>query len=207
MKRTPIVIGLTGGVGSGKSAVTDILEREHGAVIIIADQVSHDLMQPGTDTYKQVAGILPEEAFNEEGLIDNKGMAKAIFADEALLKQVNGIIHPAVIDEITKRVENLKTSEDAPPYIVIETALIVPGALDEWCDTIWYVHVPEEIRIERLMNSRNYTREKCLSIMESQPSEDDYRFYSDTELENDCTLEELAEHIAWLLFYPEMTGL
>ncbi|MBO4390660.1 MAG: dephospho-CoA kinase [Lachnospiraceae bacterium] len=207
MKRTPIVIGLTGGVGSGKSAVTGILEKEHGAKIIIADQVSHDLMQPGTDTYEKVAAILPKEAFGEDGLIDNKGMAGAIFRDEELLKKVNGIIHPDVIRAITEEVEALKTSEDPPPYIVIETALIVPGALDEWCDTIWYVYVPQEIRIDRLMSSRNYTREKCLSIMASQPSEDDYRFYSDTELENDCTLEELAEHIAWLLFYPEMTGI
>ena len=206
MKRPPIVIGLTGGVGSGKSAVTEILKREHGAVIIIADLVSHELMQPGCETYQKVAALLPKEAFDEKGLIDSKGMAKAIFSDEELLKQVNGIIHPAVIDEITNRIARLKASGDPPPYIVVETALIVPGALDEWCDTIWYVHVPEEVRIERLMESRHYTREKCLDIMDSQPTEDEYRFYSDTELENTCSLEELAEHIAWLLFYPGMLG-
>lgn len=204
MKRPPIVIGLTGGVGSGKSAVTEILKREHGAVVLIADEISHDLMQPGTETYRRVAEILPKEAFHEEGLIDHKGMARAIFADEELLKQVNSIIHPAVIEEITNRIEKLKASDNPPPYIVVETALIVPGALDEWCDTIWYVHVPEEVRIERLIESRHYTREKCLDIMASQPTEDEYRFYSDTELENTCSLEELAEHIAWLLFYPGM---
>ena len=87
MKRPPIVIGLTGGVGSGKSAVTEILKREHGAVIIIADLVSHELMQPGCETYQKVADLLPKEAFDEKGLIGDGRHERFIVTDDRFMKK------------------------------------------------------------------------------------------------------------------------
>lgn len=192
------VIGITGGVGAGKSSVLAILENTYKAHIIVSDNVAHRLMEPGGRSYLALLSLLGEEILSEpEGAIDHRKMAAKIFDRPDLLAQVNAITHPLVIETITEEIAACRA--EGISLIVVETALPVPGSLDTWCDAIWYVYVPDEIRIDRLMASRGYTREKCLDIMARQFSDADYRQISAAVIDNSGSTEATADQIAGLI--------
>lgn len=170
MKRDKkMIIGITGGVGAGKSSVLDILKHKFGARVILADLVAHDLMEPGMEGLKRVTEALGTSFIREDGSVDRKALAEIIFNDAQALTVMNSIIHPMVWDAIKD--EALQCEEQ---LVIVEAAVFdtAPAGL---FDEMWYVYTSVENRIERLMASRGYTREKCLSIIEKQDSEAEYR--------------------------------
>lgn len=187
------IIGITGGVGAGKSSVLDILKNKFGARVILADLVAHDLMEPGMEGLARVVDALGDSFINEDGTVDRKALAEIIFNDEAALKTMNGIIHPMVWQWIEN--EALTCSE---PLVIAEAAIFdtAPKGL---FDEIWYVYTTEENRIERLMASRGYTREKCISIIEKQDSEDVYRKRADRAIDNNGSAEDTEKQIKEIL--------
>ena len=191
------VLGITGGVGSGKSTVLDILEQNYGATIIQADLVAKELMEPGQASYLAIVREFGEEILMPDRTIDRGKLAAIVFADEEKRLLLNSLTHPLVEDETKKRIA---ASEG---LIVLEAALPKEAGFKRLCDSVWYIYVPEEIRIERLMASRNYTREKCLQIMASQLSEEEFREYADVVIENGGSQSETAEQIAELLQHSD----
>lgn len=195
-----MIIGVTGGVGSGKSTVLEILKEKYGAHIIMADDVAKELMEPGGASYEAVVKAFGEEilADSPERRIDRKKLAAIVFGDEDKRELLNSLTHPQVKEEILKQFQKIYQKEpDA--LIVLEAALLIEGGYREILDCLWAVLADREVRIQRLMESRSYTREKALSIMESQLSDAEFRAHADYVIDNSGSLENTAEQIAKIL--------
>ncbi len=193
MEKQKRIIGITGGVGAGKSSVLEILKTKYGAKILLADLVAHELMEPGSEGLKRVVDALGNGFLKGDGSVDRKALADLLFRDPQALKQVNSIIHPMVW-------EYMKSSarESEQSLIVIEAAVFdtAPAGL---FDEIWYVYTSEENRIRRLMESRGYTREKCESIIKRQDPEAAYRKMADRVIDNNKTAKETEQQIKEIL--------
>ena len=191
-KKRPFVVGVTGGVGSGKSCILQILKDSWNARIFLADDIAHELMEPGQAGWRQVKDALGEEILAADGTIDRKAMAARIFSDPAARETVNSIIHPMVWEEVRRRL--FEAGEDGVRLAVVEAAL--PGEkVHDIYDEMWYVYTSSENRIRRLMEGRGYTREKCESIMDSQLSDEEFRRLCTFEIDNNGSLESAKEQI------------
>ena len=193
MEKQKRIIGITGGVGAGKSSVLEILKTKYGAKILLADLVAHELMEPGSEGLKRVVDALGNGFLKGDGSVDRKALADLLFRDPQTLKQVNSIIHPMVW-------EYMKSSarESEQSLIVIEAA-VFDMAPEGLFDEIWYVYTSEENRIRRLMESRGYTREKCESIIKRQDPEAAYRKMADRVIDNNKTAKETEQQIKEIL--------
>ena len=160
------IIGITGGVGAGKSTVLDYLREQFQAYVIQADQVGHQVMEPGEICYSQVIALFGEHILKKDKTIDRKAVSDVVFGNEEKLKKLNGIIHPAVRQSILEEIQLQKEKKTA--IVVVEAALLLEEHYEKFCDKVWYVHTDREIRISRLMENRGYSREKSESIISSQ---------------------------------------
>lgn len=183
-------IGITGGVGAGKSAVLAYLKEREGVRVMLADEIAHDLMNPGTSCYeeikKQFAG---EDVFCEDGRLDRGKLAAVIFSDGEKRVRLNGIVHPAVREYVVDAVRK-ERQKGSLKVLFLEAALLIEEHYDEICDEIWYIYTREEIRERRLMASRGYSREKIHQIFASQLGEEDYRRHCRVVIDNNGTAEE-----------------
>ena len=193
------VIGITGGVGAGKSAILEYLEKNYKAKNLIADEIAHDLMEPGTECYEKLLRILPAEVYQEDHEhIDRKALAKELFASGELREKVNGIVHPAVKDFIRGEIAEQRKMESLD-YLIIEAALLIEDHYDEICDELWYIYTTEENRKARLMETRGYSEEKVEQIFKSQLSEEVYRQKCQVVIDNNGTKEESFYQIAQVM--------
>ena len=177
-------IGITGGIGAGKSEILKFIKENYNCRIYLADDVAKEVRKPGTKCYDELAGLLGKEAVD-----DHKKMAAALFENEELLLKVNSIIHPAVKDYLLAEFENAKEAGDTELFFV-EAALLIECGYNKYVDEMWYVYASEETRIERRMSSRGYSREKALSIIKSQLSDEEFRKGSDFVIDNSGSLED-----------------
>ncbi len=196
------IIGITGGVGSGKSRVLTYIEEKYGAVICQADHVAWELQEPGEKCYQAIVKYYGTCILNADKTINRKKLGDFVFGNEAQLTALNAIMHPLVNGEIHKRIDEAK--ECGEKLFVVEAALLIEEKYDEICDELWYIYTSESNRRQRLKESRGYTDEKIDSIMESQLSEAVYRKVCQRTIENDgdfeltcaqidCVMEELGE--------------
>lgn len=187
------VIGLTGGIGSGKSKVASLLQKELKAFIIYTDEIARDQMKRGGCSYHAVVKQFGTEILDEFEEIDRAELAKVIFQKEELVKLLNSLTHPNVHLEVMRLIEEAKAQKEKYSAIFVETALLFEAGYQEFCDEIWYVHAPKEDRIKRLKESRGYSLEKIDSIMKKQNTEEYFLSHSHVIIENgdSITTEEL----------------
>lgn len=180
-----MIIGVTGGVGCGKSAVMNLLNNEFGVEIILADEVGHEVMAPGGEAYEEITGYFGEDILEKNtGVINRKVLAGKVFNDKESLDKLNSIIHPAVKRRILEQIKKIRDNSDKEPFIAIEAALLLEDNYDEVCDTIWYIYADKKERIRRLKESRSYSDEKIASIMKNQLTEKEFRLRSDEVIDN-----------------------
>ena len=187
-----MIIGLIGGIGSGKSTVLEYLKRQYHADIIEADKVAKDIMKPGYEVFEQIKLTFPEVI--KDQAIDDEKLAEVVFQDKNKLNQLNSITHPGPIDEIIKRIEQSKAE-----IIVVESAILIGSGIENRCDEIWFVFCEHDKRINRLMKDRGYSKEKAESIMKSQPADEEYNLYADEFIDNSYTIEDTEEKIDLIL--------
>ena len=187
------IIGITGGVGAGKSTVLDYLREQFHAYVIQADQVGHQVMEPGEICYSQVIALFGEHILKKDKTIDRKAVSDVVFGSEIMRQSLDAIIHPVVRQYILNQIEQQR--EAGCSLVVVEAALLLEEKYDAFCDQVWYVHTDQEIRIERLMKSRGYTREKALSIIKRQASEAFFRQNTDCVITNNGLPEETWRQI------------
>ncbi len=190
-----MVIGITGGVGCGKSTVMQLLEKKYHARLLVADEIGHRVMEPGTQAYEQVKEIFGGELVREDGQLDRKLLAEKIYADDEKRKKLNAIIHPCVKNRIHQLLKEWK----GEPLICLETALLFETGCDELCDTVWGILTDREIRIQRLMEARGYTRKKAEAIMNVQLSDAEWGRRCDVCIENNGDLQKLEDKLQELL--------
>ena len=167
------IIGVTGGVGAGKSTVLNYLEKRYGAKLILADLVGHEVMEPGHEAYEQVVKAFGQEIVSEDKTIDRKALGAIVFADEKKRMILNRIIHPAVRQEILRRLKEAELSHLSS--VVVEAALFLEENYDAFCDETWYIYTDEKIRRQRLKESRGYSDERIDQIFRSQKTHEEFQ--------------------------------
>lgn len=183
------LIGITGGIGAGKSALLDYIGDHYNCRIILADEAAHLVQQPGkTSCYDSLVMLLGRQVLAENGQIDKQKMAERIFSDATLLKQVNQIIHPAVKAYILGQVAKSR-QEGKLDFFFIEAALLIEDGYADIVDELWYIHAEAGIRRERLKAARQYSDDKIDRIMASQLPEEEFRKQSQVVIDNSTTQE------------------
>ena len=188
-----ITIGITGGVGAGKSTVLDFLEQEYQAYVMKADEIGHLVMEPGQSCYEPVIALFGKQVIKNDKTIDRRLVSDVVFSHPDMLEKLNHIIHPAVKEYIRRQLALKK--EEGQRICVVEAALLLEDHYEKFCDTVWYIHTDSEIRIRRLMESRGYTREKSMSIIASQAPEEFFRAHTDYVVTNNADLEDTWQQI------------
>ena len=160
------VIGITGGVGSGKSQVLDYMKEQFGATICQADHVAWELQEPGKSCYLEIVECFGIEILKQDGTINRSALGAIVFEDEAKLQRLNDIMHPSVKKEIKRRLDAERSS--GTELFLVEAALLIEEHYDEICDELWYIKTDTSVRRERLKASRDYNDEKIDAIMSAQ---------------------------------------
>ncbi len=160
-----IVIGLTGGIASGKSTVSNTL-AELGAQVINADNLGHDLLHPGTETWQEVVSIFGRDILLSDDTVDRHKLGEIVFHDPLALRQLNGIMHPRLYREVAAIINNLR--EHGAQVVVLEAALLVEAGWTSLVNEIWLTTVPEAIALQRLMTRDRMSEEKARARIHSQ---------------------------------------
>ena len=167
---------------------------------MLADEIAHDLMEPGTDCYKQIVeqfkglDIFQDITAAKDRAFDRKKLARVIFSDSHRREQMNAIVHPAVKDFVRKQYAFEKEKQELE-LLVLEAALLIEEEYDEICDELWYIYTNEENRRKRLKESRGYSDEKIDSIFRSQLSEEEFRASTKVTIDNNGDLVDTMKQI------------
>ncbi len=177
-------IGITGGVGAGKSKILDYLAGKPNVRVMLADEIAHDLMEPGTDCYESLRERFErEDIYCEDGHFDRIKLAAVIFSDEVKREQLNAIVHPAVKEYVKQQLLEERTQGQLQ-LLVLEAALLIEEHYDEICDELWYINTSRENRRVRLKESRGYSDAKVDQIFASQLSEEEYERHCKVVIDN-----------------------
>ncbi len=188
-------IGITGGVGAGKSEILSYLGKKTGVRVMLADEIAHELMEAGTDCYKCLRQTFnDEDIWNSDGSFNREKLAKVIFSDKLKRDIMNSIVHPAVKEYVIRQQEYEK-ERGKLSLLVLEAALLIEEHYDKICDELWYIYTSEENRRDRLKASRGYSDEKIDNIFKSQLSEEEYRKYCAVVIDNNGSVEAAFEQI------------
>lgn len=188
------LIGITGGVGAGKSEILDWISGHYNCIVLKADEIANQIKKPGEKCYESLCTLLGQEILQEDKTIDKQRMAEKIFADPALLKQVNDILHPAVKEYILQEIDR-RRREGLIDYFFLEAALLIEDGYTEILDELWYVRADEQVRRARLKASRDYSDEKINRILKAQLAEEDFLKHCSVVIDNSGTKEEAYKQI------------
>ncbi len=188
------IIGITGGVGAGKSEILSYIKEHYCCEIILADKVAHQLEEPGQPCYEKLIALLGTSILQEDGTIHKAKMAEKIFAEERILTEVNQIVHPAVKTFIMQEIER-QQREGKLDFLFIEAALLIEDGYESVVDELWYIYTKTELRRERLKSSRAYSDEKINQILQGQLSEEEFRKHCKVVIDNSGNREETFEQI------------
>jgi dephospho-CoA kinase len=189
-------IGLTGGIGSGKSTVTKIL-AELGAPIIDADKVGHAIYEPSGPAYAEMAAAFGDGILAPDRTIDRKRLGPIVFGDPNALRQLNAIVHPKMFARMKEMVESIRAASERKP-IVIEAAILIEANWQPLFDEIWLVEAGTEQVVQRVELERGLKREQTEARIRAQLSSDERRKHATTVIVNDGTIEELRAKVVKL---------
>lgn len=195
-------IGITGGVGAGKSAILDYLKNKPDTKVMLADEIAHELMVPGTQCYDKLkAEFGTEDIYQKDGFFDRIKLAQVIFSDDEKRKKLNGIVHPAVRKYVIGQAA-YERKEGKIKLLVLEAALLIEEHYDEICDELWYIYTSEENRRIRLKKQRNYSDEKINEIFNSQLTDEKFRKACRVVIDNNGTIEAAEAQIEAAFMLP-----
>lgn len=187
------IIGLTGGIATGKSQVSSILS-ELGAMVIDADIVAREVVQKGLPAWQQLKDTFGEEYFLSNGELNRRKLGQLVFSHPDELAKLNSITHPAIKAKIEERINDLKV-QGYNGIVVVDAALLLEAGWETMVDQVWVVDAPIEKRIERLMNRDNLTRDQALSRINSQMSQQERIAKADKIIYNNSNIDSLKEQV------------
>jgi dephospho-CoA kinase len=190
-----LVVGLTGGIGSGKSTVSALLATK-GAVVVDADAVVHDLQRPGTAVFEAMVDRFGNGIVAADGSLDRSAVAAIAFNDPAALADLNGIVHPAVGAEIVRRMDELSTTD---AVVVLDVPLMVESARGYPVAGLIVVDVDPEVAVRRLVEQRGMREVDARARIARQASREERRARADVVIDNSGSLDDLAAQVdrAW----------
>jgi dephospho-CoA kinase len=190
------VIGLTGGIGSGKSTVADILEAL-GAKVIRADSVGHEVYRPHTQGWQRVTEAFGRDILAPDGTIDRQKLGAVVFSDAHARARLNAIVHPLIGAEIRRRVEAHRVA-GSPEPIVVEAAVLIEAGWVTLVDEVWLVVAERDIVIGRLGKQRRMTPQEATVRMVAQLSDTERQRYAHVVIHNTGSIEELRDQVRTL---------
>ena len=187
-------IGITGGVGAGKSEILKYIRKHYKCEIHLADEAAHEVKRAGTECFQKLVALLGQEIVADDGEINKAVMADKIFADDNLLSKVNEIVHPAVKEYLLARYEEAYHNPEIELFFV-EAALLIEAGYKKLVDEMWYIYAETEVRTQRLKDTRGYSEAKIRNIMENQLTEEEFRKECDFVIDNSGSLAESYRQI------------
>jgi len=182
------IIGLTGGIASGKSTVARTL-RELGATVIDADEIAHSVIEPGKPAWEDIVKKFGSHILKPDQTIDREKLGAIVFNDPELLQELNQITHPRVAEQLKHIITTMRI-EQSHAILFLEVPLLYETHLERICDEVWVVWVDEETQIQRLMKRDNLSREDAIKRIDAQMSLDEKARRADVVIENRSSLEE-----------------
>ncbi|MFH1647207.1 MAG: dephospho-CoA kinase [Chloroflexota bacterium] len=189
------VIGLTGGIGSGKSTVAQLL-GELGAAVIDLDKVGHEAIKPGTEAWQGVVEAFGKDILNVGGEIDRSRLAEVVFKDKAALRRLNHIVHPVIDNLVRARLEEYRRQNY--PVVVLEAAAMLEAGRAADVDEVWVTVAPEKAVLERLAERSDYSEEESKARIRSQLASDERVKQADVVIDTDGDLKELKARVVVL---------
>lgn len=190
-----MVIGITGGVGCGKSTIIAIMKERYDFTVMEADKIGHLLMKKGEKVYDTIVRCFGKDILDEDGNIDRSCLGAIVFNDSYKLDKLNSIIHPGVRNYIEDCIKNAKPGEN----FLIEAALLLEAGYRDVCDQIWYIYASEDVRRRRLKESRGYSDEKITQIMKNQLDSKEFMRLTDYTIDNNDDVDKTLEQIEKIL--------
>jgi dephospho-CoA kinase len=190
-------IGLTGGIGSGKSTVAQML-KDLGALVIHADAVGHEIYRPGSDGWRRVTDAFGGNIVAADGTIDRQKLGTLVFKDPAALTRLNAIVHPLMFAEIQRRIESHRAS-GSPQPLVLEAAVLIEANWVSLVDEVWLVVADKDAVIERVKRQRGLSGKDVTARIDAQLGDAERRRFANVVIENAGSLDELRERVntAW----------
>ena len=187
-----IVIGLTGGIGSGKSEVSRML-KEFGAEIIDADRVGHEAYLPNTETYDKVVAEFGDDILQTDGAIDRKKLGARIFVEPEARERLNAIVHPRMYAMVEERIQRLR--EQSATAVVLDAAILIEAGWDSLVDEVWVVAAPEEMVVQRIGQRNGLPAEQVRQRIRAQITSEERARHAAVVIDNNEGLDELSAQV------------
>ncbi len=186
------VIGLTGGIGSGKSTVSKCL-AELGAVILDADKVGHEAFKPGTEAWREVVATFGRQVLTPSGEINRKKLGEIVFSQPESLSRLNQIMHPRMYDMMKAQIEEYR--RQGVDAVVLEAAILLETNWASLVDEVWVTVTPEAMVLDRVKKQRGLAEEETLARIRSQLSSEERVKHADVVINNDGDLDEVKAKV------------
>lgn len=187
-----VLVGLTGGIGAGKSTVAALL-ASRGAVVLDADRIVRELQEPGTDVYRQIVARFGETVVLPDGSIDRAKLGEVVFGDDDARAALNAIVHPVVMESIAEQIQSYSSEPDT--VVVLDVPLLVEVGGGEGLDLVVVVDAPEDVRVQRLVAERGMDPEQIRVRMAAQATPEQRRALADVVITNDGDMTALARQV------------
>lgn len=191
------VIGITGGVGSGKSQVLAYLETAYQAKVCQLDEVAKELQKSGQPCFEKIVETFGKQVIGQDGELDRPVLSAIVFQNAEKLEQLNRIVHPQVKQEVKRRIA--EEEKKNTPLFVIEAALLPEAGYEDVCPEMWYIYTKESVRRERLKASRGYSDERITHMIAMQSSEETFRNVCTYVIDNSGAFEDTEKQIGDIL--------
>ncbi len=191
------VIGLTGGIGTGKSTVTQMLE-ELGMAVIDADKIGHEIYQPDLPAWREIVNTFGAEVLNADRAINRQALGKLVFADPEALRTLNRIVHPKMFARMVELIAAMR-AHGSMKAIVLEAAVLIEANWTDLVDQVWVVVASEAVVVDRLAKQRHLSPEQVRTRIAVQLTDDERLKHADIVIRNDGSLEEVRHAVqqAW----------
>ncbi|MGM0429964.1 MAG: dephospho-CoA kinase [Pseudomonadota bacterium] len=186
------VVGVTGGIGSGKSAATAEFEKL-GITVVDADIVARQVVMPGTPCLQEIAKHFGDKLLTADGELNRKALRQRVFSNPQEKEWLNRLLHPAIRQEIINQLEQADS-----PYVILSAPLLLENGLEKYCQRVLVVDVPESLQLERTIQRDNSPKEEVEAIMKAQLSRDERLKKANDVLNNDGNLEQLKQQVLQL---------
>jgi len=187
------IVGLTGGIGSGKSTVSRIL-RELGAYVIEADELAREVVFPGEPAWREIKEVFGEGVLERDNRLNRKKLAEIVFADAEKRRKLEQITHPRIGERMMQELE--KARKCGAKIAVIDAALLLESGLKDWVKPVILVMADERVRVERVCKRDKVCEDEVLARIRSQSPDSEKIKCADFVIENNGGLEELRERVA-----------